>query len=55
MEENEDDISRANSPGFYDMAADSELMSEKRDGELIPVMPWRGLLRKANSKVNINE
>jgi hypothetical protein len=56
LEESEDDISRSGSPAFYDLAGDGDNMVEKRDGgDLIPVMPWRGLLRKANSKVNINE
>jgi hypothetical protein len=35
------------------------LLQEKRDGSGEPisvsVMPWRGLLKKANSKVNLNE
>ena len=37
------------------------LLQEKRDGSSsseavsISVMPWRGLLKKANSKVNLNE
>jgi len=55
LEENEDDISRGNSPAFLDMSGDLDMLGEKRDGESIPVMPWRGLLKKSNSKVNVND
>ena len=56
MEENEDDFSRASSPAFVEIAAFSTGGGgEKRDSELIPVMPWRGLLKKSTSKVNLND
>ena len=56
LEESEDDMSRSTSPAFFEMAGERDNVSEKRDGgDVIPVMPWRGLLRKANSKVNLNE
>jgi len=51
-----------NSPVLFDMSSADPTgtsgLGEKRDGsdgQLIPVMPWRGLLRKANSKVNLNQ
>jgi len=57
IEEDEDDLTtRENSPVFVEMTAgDLDVLGEKRDTETIPVMPWRGLLKKANSKVNLNE
>merc|ERR1719268_29018 len=60
-EENEDDFlsTPSCSPiNFSEFSPESAIMDEKRDSnnsDLISVMPWRGILKKTNSRVNLNE
>jgi len=55
LEEQEDDLSRGSSPAFSEMAGQADMAGDKRDSDVIPVMPWRGLLKKAPSKVNLTQ
>ncbi len=60
-EENEEDLesvvgSHSNSPLFFqEFNPETPFLEEKKDSALISVLPWRGVLRKTNSKVNITE
>jgi len=60
-EENEEDFLSTPSRSpliFSEFSPESAIMDEKRDSnasDLISVMPWRGILKKTNSRVNLNE
>jgi hypothetical protein len=60
---NNNNSSSGSEDHYHHLAASPDnsdyLLQEKRDGSServsVSVMPWRGLLKKANSKVNLNE
>ena len=50
------DIYRVSSPAYSEMAGEADMGGEKRDrGDVLPVLPWRGILKKSNSKVNLTQ
>jgi len=57
-EENEEDYLSTPSRSpliFQEFSPESAIMDEKRDSDLISVMPWRGILKKTSSRVNLKE